>query len=676
MAVIRALVCLVLACVFFTSGQAAEPQNNNDAELDALMQMLEQQTEIATKTGLNKDFVPGLVSLLDGRDMERRGMRTVAEALTLVPGLNITSNGHGASQILVRGMTPAFASSTVKVMLNGISLSSPVLRGNAAFLEVPISQVERIEIVRGPGSAVHGEFALMGIVNIITRNQGKRLSGEIDEAATWSGGGVYSWQSEDRDWDFALNAAAAAHRGGDLDAQSDALYQFGLGAFSNAPGPANSKKHYRSILFNADSDDYSFKAQWLQLGAGDFFGINEYLPPDSQKIISTNDYFNLQGERHLQSSELGELDVRFGWTRINRDVDKRYVGPPELFGGPPGDDIVADVDLVEDHTYAEFDLRRRYGDHGLLLSGGVAYTDVAKSRLLINLDPASFLPTVQKNAFFPVVEKDDDRWNYHLLAQDEWRIDDRLSLTYGARFDDYDDVGSAFTPRLAAVYRASRDLTLKAQYAHAFRPPTLYEIGGSLEDLEPVESDNFEIAVIYGQQGNRVAVTLFHHDIRDLIVFNFTPTGAGYLNLDGAHSSGVEIEAERRLNRFVSIDGNISYTRPRDESVDEDIMDSTRWLANAGVRFTPTHDLSFHLQANYVGERVRAWYDPRDPIDDSITVDVSADWQAAPDLIVRSGVRNVGDVDRTYPARALTYADDFPTQGRTFWLGLIYQPGI
>lgn len=673
MTVIRAYASLVLACIFISSSHATDGSDSN-AEREALMRMLDQQTEIATKSGLNKDFVPGLVSILDARDLEQRGMRTVGDALTLVPGLNITTNGQGAGQILVRGMTPAFASSTVKVMINGISLNSPVILGNTMLLEIPIGQVERIEVVRGSGSAVHGEFALMGIVNVITRQHDTRLSGDVDNEGRWSGTSVYSWQDDDRHWQFALNAAASADPGDTLNAGNDALHGRGFGSFSYAPGPANSKKHYRSLMFNAESRDYSFGAQWLQLGAGDFFGINEYLPPDDQRIITTNDHFNLQAERHLRLDDSLSADLRLGWTRINRNVNERYVGPPELFGGLPGNDIVADVDLAENRSYVEFDLRSRQGSHGLLLSTGATYTDIAKSRLALNLDPSTFLPSTNKNAFFPLIVKGDDRWNYHLLAQDEWRINDMLSLTYGARYDYYDDVGSAFTPRIAAVYRASRDLTLKAQYAQAFRPPTLYEMAGKLDDIEPVESDNYELAAIYGRQGNRFAVTLFHHDIRNLVVFTESGGDVGYLNLDGAHSSGIEFEAERRLNRLVSIDGNISYARPRDESADEDIMDSTRWLANAGIRFTPSHDLNIHLQVNYVGERARPGYDPRDPIDDSVSADISVEWQAAPDVILRSGVRNIGNVDRVDPSPAFTYADDFPTEEPTFWLGLIHQP--
>ena len=647
---------------------------NDDRELAELLLVLEQQTQIATKTGLNKDYVPGLVTILESNDLEKRGLTTVADALKLVPGLDVLRDQIGAEQLLVRGIARTFAASNVKMMLNGVALNSAGDSSATPLFEMPISQIDRIEVIRGPGSAIHGEFALMGVVNIITRQRDSRISGELDDQTSFSSGGVYHWQSDDLRWNFALNAAFSYDPGGNLDVPSDNLSSTPIASASNAPGDANTRSRYRSLLFSGNSIDYSFLVQYLESAEGDYFGINQILPPDEQRLVTTTTWINIEGARHVILDDDTRIDLRIGWLQTDSETDERYAGPPQLFGGPPGADILADARRKEDRLFANGDLVHRINKHQFLFSGGANYTEITDSSLALNLDPVTNLPIPVKTSRTPPVPDGTSRWSYFLAVQDEWRLDDSLSLTLGARYDYLDDTGSAVSPRIAAVYRLNRDITFKTQYARAFRPPTLLEIDGQINTIDPVTSDTFEAAMIYGQRGNRLALTLFHHEIDDLIVFTLFGPTLGFDNVSEAHSSGIEVEIERRFNRYLTLDGNLSYSRPIDESTNDDVTDSTRWLSNLGLRFSPYHNLDIHLQVNHTGERARARNDTRSPADATTSGDLTLSWTANPETTLRFGVRNITNTRIVDPAPASTFINDHPRADRTFWLGMIYQP--
>ena len=649
---------------------------NDDRELAELLLVLEQQTEIATKTGLNKDYVPGLVTLLESNDLEKRGLVRVADALRLVPGLDVLQNQIGEEQLIIRGVARTFAASNVKMMLNGVALNSAGNSSATPLFEMPISQIDRIEVIRGPGSAIHGKFALMGVVNIITRQHDKRISGELDDQTSVSSGGVYHWQSNDLGWNFALNAALSYDPGGNLDVPSDTLSSTPFASASNAPGDANTRSRYRSLLLSGNSIDNSFLVQYLENAEGDHFGINQLLPPDEQRLVTTTTWLNIEGEHRVTLGDDTRIDLRMGWLQTDSETRERFAGPPEFFDGPPGTDIVADARRKEDRLFISGDLVHRIVKHQFLFSGGASYTEITGSSLALNLDPSSNTPIPRKTSRPPPIPDGTSRWSYFLAMQDEWRLDDSLSLTLGTRYDYLDDTGSAISPRIAAVYRLDRNTTFKTQYARAFRPPTLLEIAGQINAIDPVTSDTFEAAMIYGQRGNRLALTLFHHEIRDLIMFTLSGTTRGFDNVSEAHSSGVEIEIERRFNRYLTLDGNLSFSRPIDDSTNDDVIDSTRWLGNLGLRFSPYHDIDIHLQVNHTGERARARNDARSPAHATTSADLTLSWAANPETTLRFGVRNIGNTRIIDPVPANTFINDHPRADRTFWLGVIYQPKI
>ena len=190
-------------------------------ELLELLSVLEEETEVATKTKMNADYVPGIVTVLHGDDMEVLGVRTVWEALGFVPGVEIKINTLGRPMVVVRGISGTRHTGHVKLMVDSVG-ANPSFRGaNDALLMIPIEQVERIEVIRGSGSSLYGEFSYTGVVNIITRKEGTRLYGSAAKFDTYGAGGLYSHANAEKDLKISINAAGWDTGGADVNSGVD-----------------------------------------------------------------------------------------------------------------------------------------------------------------------------------------------------------------------------------------------------------------------------------------------------------------------------------------------------------------------------------------------------------------------------------------------------------------------
>ena len=127
---------------------------------DELFTLLEQESELATKSKKNIDYLPGLITVLQQNELKRFGFQTVREALELVPGIDFSLKG-----LIVRGIGNAYISGKTKIMLNGVALNDTTTSSASSILQLPVEMVERIEVIRGPGSALYGEYAYSGIIN-------------------------------------------------------------------------------------------------------------------------------------------------------------------------------------------------------------------------------------------------------------------------------------------------------------------------------------------------------------------------------------------------------------------------------------------------------------------------------------------------------------------------------
>ncbi|HEX3583708.1 MAG TPA: TonB-dependent receptor plug domain-containing protein, partial [Thermoanaerobaculia bacterium] len=170
-----ALAAALLIALPLFGAEADQQKKGEEKELADLLSIVQQETDVATKTRMNSDYVPGIVTVLEGNDLEALGIATAGEALGLVPGMVPQLDERASESVIVRGLDFPFNNGNILILVNSIPLSRQDSGINSSALSMPVEQIERIEVIRGPGSVLYGDYAFMGLVNIVTRKEATRL---------------------------------------------------------------------------------------------------------------------------------------------------------------------------------------------------------------------------------------------------------------------------------------------------------------------------------------------------------------------------------------------------------------------------------------------------------------------------------------------------------------------
>lgn len=676
---------LSLSLLVAAAGPAAS-QDSEEAELRDLLGLLDRQTELATKTGMNADYIPGMATILSGDDLLLRGVRTVWEALSLVPGISQGLEVTGERQVLSRGVGHGYASGNVKILVDGMSMNATLTATANPVLNLPIEQVERIEVIRGPGSSVHGEYAYAGVVNVVTRKSERRLHVQGGEGPDLGGGGVWHWADPGRALSASINLVGLEADGG-AHVEQDALYAIGRPELSNAPGETNERQRYGALFANLRWGALFATLSVLDEDYGDHFGINHFLPPSDRRLASGQRLLGAQVGGDWDFSETLSARLRLETLRYWRERNDLFVFPgallrhrPVSLSLDPAPPAPGDAPILLDQDYRET---------ALLAAADLHWQPVPAHKLLfgletkqVDLDQATWDWT---NLPIPLprdwLDTGTQRRVLSAIAQDTVRAGERLTFTATLRHDDYDDVGAYTSPRLAAVWRIDPQNILKLQYARAFRPPTFYELGypGS-SPIEAAEITTVELGYILKGSTWEARTILFHSDLQGPILLDELGAG-GFTNGPDARLRGVELEYVQRFGPRLKADANLSYVDATNRVTGDDLPGGASVLGNLALLWRATERWTAALQLRYVGERSRAPADPRQPLDPYSLLDLTLNWRSpAPGLDLHLGVKNLTDSDVRYADQLqsfagipLPYPESYPRPGRQLWLSVGYR---
>jgi outer membrane receptor for ferrienterochelin and colicins len=647
-------------------------------EKDFLLALLDEQTALATKTRLNTDYVPGMMSVLHGTDLELRGVRTVWEALALVPGVERAMESNGRRRLLVRGVGNVWGSGNVKLLLNDVAMNTAE-RGLAdPLLNIPIEQVERIEVVRGPGSAVHGEFAYLGVINVITRREAPRLFAFGGSNSTFGGGAVAAWSEGNSK--FSASISGWQTDGSDVRSGPDRLHLTDP-THSHAPGLSNEALEAGTGIIALEGQDYSLLLQWSEDALGDHFGINEELPPRDEQVVERNRHQMVEGRKALSMAPGFGAELFLGWQDATVRTNGMYIEQKLNTGGDSAD-IFKKSAYKERRWYGGTDLRWQASErHNLFL--GLQFTSIevreSETRFNFSCDVNGCIVTdayeVWDNVVQPRQGKGRDIRSVSL--QDEFRATEEFTLTTGLRHDEYSDTGVRTSPRIAGVWRLDDSRIVKAQYAEAFRPQTLYELDederySTFGALRPATVQTYELEYIHKGMRWDSKLTGFYSQLNDLITFVEDGMLMGFANLDG-EARGLEWEHRQRISARLEVDGNLSYldTRCADG---KPLPGAPRWLANVGATYRLPSGIVWGVQLHHVGDMARHPDDLRTQLGGYTAVDMTATLTrlAIAGATWSIGVKNVFDEDVRYPSEG-GYPEDYPRAGREWWTRLTYE---
>ncbi|MGW8309903.1 MAG: TonB-dependent receptor plug domain-containing protein [Thiogranum sp.] len=610
----------------------------------------------ATRIATPESEVGSSVTVISAEEIRRRQYKTVAEALRMVPGLDVVQAGGPGQQtsVFIRGAS----SSHTLVLMDGINIADPSNPiGAVDFSSLLLDNVERIEVVRGPQSTLYGANAIGGVINIITRK------GEGRPRATLSlqGGNHTSYYqqlavlgSQDR-VDYSVS-------GTHLKTHASSVTPEALrnGLPSEADHYRNSTLSARLGLAATETLDFSLLGRYIndkqQIDPEVGFGTIE----DPNSELKNREYF-LRGE-----SRAALLDGRWdasaavSYTDYNRRNNNPRSDPSETLqhtrfqGDTLEFSLDNDVYLNEAHT--------------LTLGGGT------KKESMNNDGFSDFGGFVISE-----LSRASERTNY-AYAQDQFSFAKRVFGTAGLRLDDRDDFGTELTYRVTGVYRYQPTATrFTGSLGTGFRAPSLFELFGFTPnnfgsayrgnpDLEPEKNVAWELGVEQALATDRVKVgaTYFRNDIKNLIetvfdpAFNSTPE-----NINKVHLSGVETFVSTEIGARLSMRIDYTFTDAEvSDNSDRPLLRRPRKKASADINYTPTDKTGLYLGVDYVGKRkdidrtTAAVIDARD----YTVFNGALTYQVRPAFRLEARVNNI--LDANYEP-----ADGFQALGRNYLLG-------
>ncbi len=658
---------------------------------------------ISTRHQTPIEKAPGIVTVMTAKEIKNSGYRNFVEILRTVPGFELLKDGAiGTEYAITRGLE---GSSKVRLMLNGHMVNDP-FRGSpfSHFDDFPVDNIKRVEIIRGPGSALYGENAFSAVINIITFDA-KDIDGVLVS------GGYGSFDTEDGNIVFGKtyeNVAISGmvrykHTNGfdgviesDLVTQMDnGVARFGLPAASRAPGKVQDWRREYDMNLKTVYKDFYVEGLYINKNQGVFtspqyavtdesdwelnyvFGEFGYKKTFEEKLTVKPRLYYDQFDSHFYTESFPEgvhipLD-----SNKDGNIDRVYTYPDGFIGNGYVTEKVAGTEIPID--YELFD--------GNIATVGFEYRLVNQTnpRFHSNFNPLTMEPLdgVQNQTDTYNFQQDATRRIMSFYLQDTWDISDTLSLTLGVRHDGYSDFGAAISPRSGVTWKFMENAALKVLYGSAFRPPNFVEMYTANQPailgnpgLDPEVIKTYEIGLHYRFNKHVTSsVNYFYNDITDIILLRNDPDNAGtsrFQNFGDAHVQGVEMETKVDICKNNYVFMNYSFQNPEDNH-GNDLPFVAQHKGNFGVNAQYWKYVNTHLSTFVSGTRSREDDDGRGNLPAYALLNLSVIGKDFFNTMeIQGSVLNLLDKDYNDPAPT-SIPGDFPRPGRTFWVGLKYQ---
>jgi iron complex outermembrane receptor protein len=682
-----------------------------DDVFDVFDGLLKRQTvKVASGVAQDASTAPAVTTVITAQDLEATGARTLTEALEAVPGMNVSRDFFYYTPIYnIRGINEDF-NPQVLIMINNVPLKdlhagNPTLRG----INIPVYKVQRVEVMRGPGSAVHGADALAGIINIITKT-----ASDIDGTEVGVRGGSFGqadiwalYGGTHKGFDIAAMFRYGSEDGHDeileKDFQSFMDQRFNLDPpISHAPGPLALQRDnldLRLDISRMTRDDATWRLQLSNqavINAGPATGPGQALDYSGTADARISDVILSWSQPNL--TEHWSMDARVVYTDRMWRYDNIAVYPPGAFinGRVYPDGFNADASGYE--RDGRLDLSAVYTgwkNHAWRFGSGYFYGDQYHTTQVVNWMSVTTMVDISDTP--AIYNPERIRQSHYFFAQDAWRFADNWEFTGGARYDKYSDFGKTVNLRGALVWQARSNLSAKLLYGEAFRAPSfqeLYNANNPLAqgnpNLDAESIDTWELAFDYRPSDTmHWGLNLYTFTWQDAIQFlkseatgnnpGQNPPRIAQNYQDDINGHGFEVEMRWKTSPRSSLMANYAWHKVEQRGRDKGNYPQQ----DAYLRFDWLFYSDWYLdtQLNWIAKRERTFGDKRPAIDDYTTVDLSIRYKKAKDSKwnVAFGVKNLFDESVFEPSpgpdnngvQRIPY--DLPMAGRNWFAELRYK---
>jgi outer membrane receptor protein involved in Fe transport len=539
-----------------------------------LEELLNLRVTSASKKEETVAEAPSMVTVFTREDIRQLGVRTVEQLLNYVPGFqaNPDESDHYL-RIDVRGRSSSTTESML-MMVDGQRVNELFFGGITALShDIPTENIERVEIIRGPGSALYGANAFLGVIDIKTNRSHTDVTvGAGDMNRRYA---VINVAKTFGDLKLASFAKLYTDDGKSYPNVTDAAGRTGLAYDPAQTMDSSIALEYRGLYLRAryltrEFDGATCCHQYSRYSSRD--STSQATAQAGYKAALSNDIdldafvaFQRDGYQDMFLSDLSPSVGQLGYASVmgfnftawsgstNADLQWRILSR---------DSIKATVMAGGAYAYNRLSHMGSFADQDL--STGQRWNDIYET------------PGLGMGGDISQMEKRNVEAGYLQARVDLWR---QLSFTVGARYDHYTDCGGSLNPRAAVVWATPFKSHLKLQYGQAFRAPTVFEVGGSKGSLKPETVQTLEAG--YVQQILDIAqatIDVFYQRLDDLIHSgDFAVINAGHFA-----TKGLEIEIRTRDFYGAKLLG--SYTHLWHQADDPDIASAD--FGSAAVNYT------------------------------------------------------------------------------------------
>ena len=677
----RFSICLRLSAVLLFSGVLYAEEDFDKFASMSLEELLDVEVYGATLTSQKNKDAPAAVSVFERKQIAQMGIDTLDELMAYVPGFqSYRMDEHSMFYTYSsRGRRTSSSSAEVLVVVDGIKLNDGRIGGAVSTIsKFPLGWIERVEFIRGGGSALYGSNAMQGVVNIITvkkENSLELASGSYDR---FKGALLGSYGEDDLQVDLLSNYNRSS---GENYTRNDTFDKTVPYSQTRTSDPYKAANIYATFQYANTQFNYLRSSTKLK----DFYNLGNIANNVNATEIA-NDIFAL---KHSQNFGALKSKITLQYSQLNTDISGQLSAMGEL--ATVSSPYSADAAIVD--TRLESSEWRGVIENDYTINSnnsaqfGVEYRRVVAPTLYAssNFDLAAFaqknlpIASSQNMDILTVVQRKNTQETFALYAQYQTKAREDLLLTFGARYDNYKGLDTQLSYKTAAVYQLNDAQTLKAIYAKSFRAPNtneLYLENNPIRTGNPnLKSENIQnIDLIWmgsWKQTTIWSLGYFENHYNNAIVEIENPNAKGsiFKNIAQDPVKGFELELQYQPSLKWMFRGTYTYFN---ELPDLSYRESEHLLSLTGNYHY--EKLNLNLSGVYNGSREYAVgaESNRFAISPYWLVDAKASYQLYPTLNLFAQGKNILDETYVTPPQTNISSDGIPNRGLEILIGGVW----
>ncbi len=655
---------------------AADFPDFNELRQMTLEELMQVTITGSTLTDESIKTVPSAVTVFNRAQIEQMGFDYLHELLDLVPGYQTQRNAESAMSYSygARGRRNGAHSKEILLLVDGRILNDPRL-GSANPVMINLAQIERVEVIRGPGSALYGSGAYTGVINIITRqntNELKLGTGSFNRLDAHILG-----TKKSNAWQFDIYAQTDRDQGESYNMDDN---------FN--PNPAirindHDPTHSATIDLAIRHHDTLLRISHRQERTLGFYAV-ETLSENFNQSYHAVEQISL--EQEIRWSSALHSHLMLGWEQTTQQLDTQATAAGALAAlSQPSSTAPLLGKATQTGRYWQFKWhndwqlsRRSSAQFGLEWidnqeTEAKADNNFDMGQLVTARYPINYYGDFNHSTQVGTL---DSRRSLGIYGQYLHSFTDGTKLTLGLRYDDYYGVGTRLSPRVGLVHSLNDHHTLKLLYGEAFRAPTLNETGlinnpvilGNA-DLAHETVKTWDIIWLIHMQQTYFSlggfINRYQHPISTKVVRNNIRS---FANVENSKAQGIELEASQQLNDNWLLRGTLThFTQLPDTAFREAVT-----LASVLINYQKNH-FNWNLTGIYHGVRNMLTGATLQPLDAYWLVNTKLRYQLNKSWSGSAQIKNLLDQEYRTAPQGNRLTEGVPNRGREWAIGIEYK---